>query len=174
MTGTDLKETLRLFDYHGWANERMFRRLHELPPETVHEPLTNVFPSVHEALVHMYRVDTVWYYAMSGRGAEIMARAQQIIEETKGLSAAAMHELFSDLFEEIRGFLARQESDPVQPYPHPQYGTLHASYADIVRHIVNHGTYHRGNVTAMLRQMGHAGAATDYVFFMYEFPAITE
>jgi uncharacterized damage-inducible protein DinB len=174
MTGTEMKETLRQYDYHGWANDRMFRRLQELPPETVHQPLTSVFASVHEVLVHMYRVDTVWYYAMSGRAAEIMPRVQQIVEETRGLNAADMHSLFRDLFEEVRGFLARQEADSVLSYSHPQYGTLHATYADIVRHIVNHGTYHRGNVTAMLRQLGHAGVPTDYVFYLYEIQGRTE
>ncbi|MEH7531611.1 DinB family protein, partial [Priestia megaterium] len=32
----------------------------------------------------------------------------------------------------------------------------------------NHGTYHRGNITAMLRQLGHPGVMTDYVLYLYE------
>ncbi len=38
----------------------------------------------------------------------------------------------------------------------------------ILNHVVNHGTYHRGNVTAMLRQQGYAGVATDYLFFLMD------
>lgn len=170
----DLKHTLRLYEYNGWANDRLFRRLQELPGDAAHRPLTSVFASVHETLVHMYRVDTVWFYAMCGRGAEIMPKVQQIIEETKDMDTAGLYTLFRELFEEIRAFLGRQDADNPTPYQHPQYGTLHATYADIVQHIVNHGTYHRGNVTAMLRQMGHEGVSTDYVFYLYEFPAATE
>ena len=51
---------------------------------------------------------------------------------------------------------------------HPKLGTLESTYADIILHVVNHGTYHRGNVTAMLRQLGHPGVPTDYVYYLYE------
>lgn len=34
--------------------------------------------------------------------------------------------------------------------------------------IVNHGTYHRGNLTVMLRQLGRSGVSTDYIFYLYE------
>ncbi|WP_313897918.1 DinB family protein [Brevibacillus sp. FSL L8-0520] len=37
-----------------------------------------------------------------------------------------------------------------------------------MQHVVNHGTYHRGNIAAMLRQQGYAGVPTDYVFYLYE------
>ncbi|MFH0068201.1 DinB family protein [Peribacillus sp. NPDC056705] len=30
---------------------------------------------------------------------------------------------------------------------------------------MNHGTYHRGNVSAMLHQQGERDAPTDYVFY---------
>ncbi|MEC5258611.1 DinB family protein [Bacillus amyloliquefaciens] len=30
---------------------------------------------------------------------------------------------------------------------------------------MNHGTYHRGNISAMLHQMGYKGVPTDYIFF---------
>jgi len=53
-------------------------------------------------------------------------------------------------------------------YTHPHHGTLKATYADIMQHAVNHGTYHRGNIAAMLRQIGFAGTNTDYVFYLYE------
>ena len=39
--------------------------------------------------------------------------------------------------------------------------------ADMILHVVNHGTYHRGNITAMLRQMGYASVPTDYGIYLY-------
>jgi uncharacterized damage-inducible protein DinB len=32
-----------------------------------------------------------------------------------------------------------------------------------VRHVVNHQTYHRGQISSMLRRLGHAPKATDMV-----------
>ncbi|MBE3554365.1 MAG: hypothetical protein IMW85_05085 [Thermicanus sp.] len=34
---------------------------------------------------------------------------------------------------------------------------------EIIHHIVNHGTYHRGNIAAMVRQLGQTGVSTDYI-----------
>ncbi|UFJ42599.1 hypothetical protein LOK74_08945 [Brevibacillus humidisoli] len=42
------------------------------------------------------------------------------------------------------------------------------SYSEVVQHVVNHGTYHCGNLTAMLRQMGYAGVPTDCEFFLFD------
>lgn len=169
-----MNTTLHRYEYHVWANDRVFRHLSELPAKTAEQPITSVFASLFETLVHMYRVDTVRLYAMSDRGAEIMRRVQQIAEQTKGMNVTDLAALFHDLYEETRKFLRQQDARTVRPYQHPQYGTLHATYDDIVHHIVNHGTYHRGNLTAMLRQLGHTGVPTDYVFYLYEFPNVTE
>jgi len=38
----------------------------------------------------------------------------------------------------------------------------------IMQHVVNHGTYHRGQVIAMLRQLGAKGVATDLIAFYRE------
>ncbi|MEY9869279.1 putative damage-inducible protein DinB [Peribacillus sp. B2I2] len=39
--------------------------------------------------------------------------------------------------------------------------------AELGPHVVNHGTYHRGNITAMLRQMGYASISTDYGLYLF-------
>ena len=35
-------------------------------------------------------------------------------------------------------------------------------------HIANHSTYHRGQVTTLLRQLGAKAVSTDYIFFVRE------
>ena len=35
----------------------------------------------------------------------------------------------------------------------------------LVRHVVNHGTYHRGQITSMIRQLGGTPANTDLIGF---------
>jgi uncharacterized damage-inducible protein DinB len=44
---------------------------------------------------------------------------------------------------------------------------MKTSVSELVPHVVNHGTYHRGNITAMLRQMGYASVSTDYGIYLY-------
>ncbi|WP_424446804.1 DinB family protein [Paenibacillus xerothermodurans] len=50
----------------------------------------------------------------------------------------------------------------------PHFGRLETTLFQLVNHVSNHSTYHRGNLSAMLRQAGHSGVSTDYVFYLFE------
>ncbi len=41
------------------------------------------------------------------------------------------------------------------------------SLSEMILHVVNHGTYHRGNISAMLHQLGDSSVMTDYAFYWY-------
>jgi uncharacterized damage-inducible protein DinB len=45
-------------------------------------------------------------------------------------------------------------------------GAASLTRADIVLHVVNHGTYHRGNVAAMMYQLGVAPPTTDLPVYL--------
>jgi len=54
-----------------------------------------------------------------------------------------------------------------------EYKTLSSEPArdprwQIIQHVVNHGTYDRGQVTSLLRQSGAKGAGTDLILFYRE------
>jgi uncharacterized damage-inducible protein DinB len=40
----------------------------------------------------------------------------------------------------------------------------------LMQHVVNHSTYHRGQITTMLRQVGATPMPTDLIFFYREQP----
>lgn len=44
---------------------------------------------------------------------------------------------------------------------------MKTSVSELMPHVVNHGTYHRGNITVMLRQIGYASITTDYGLYLY-------
>ncbi|MEJ8545794.1 DinB family protein [Brevibacillus borstelensis] len=160
----------QLYEYHVWANERIFQHLKELPQEAYRQEIQSVFPSVFSALVHIYTVDHVWLYAMASESFEKIREAVgRIPEETEGKSVEELEQLFRAVSDKYRQFLdSLPDLNAVNAYRHPQYGTLEARHSDILQHVVNHGTYHRGNIAAMLRQQGYPGAPTDYVFYLYE------
>lgn len=49
----------------------------------------------------------------------------------------------------------------------PYAGILNTRYSEFIQ-VVNHGTYHRGNLSAMLRQIGHSSVMREYGLFMYQ------
>ncbi len=162
-------QTLSLYDYHVWANRRGFEHLKELPQDIYHKEIQSVFPSISEVLVHIYIVDTVWLGVMSGNSFDKVAELRsQLREKTKGKSIEEMEMIFFTLSEKFKVFFdSQRDLDQAVFMEHPNLGQLETNLFELVQHVVNHGTYHRGNITAMLRQLGYPGVMTDYVLYLY-------
>src|SRR6478752_7452301 len=133
--------SLKLYDYHVWANQKIFDRLKELSKGIYEEEIQSVFPSISKVMAHIYVSDNIWLDFISGeKFDEVYASADQLKEDME--TALVLETSFA--------------------------GRLETRLSDLVQHVVNHGTYHRGNITAMLRQLGHPGVMTDYVLYLYE------
>ncbi len=160
----------RLYEYHVWANDQLFNHLGQLPKEAFHAEVKSVFPSVSQTLGHIYKFDLLYLYVLAEVPNEgIFPKLQGWTEETQGKSVDEMRRLFADVAEQFRDLLRRTpDPDKAMTIEHPRYGRLDTHFFDILQHVVNHGTYHRGNVTAMLRQQGYAGVPTDYLFYLLE------
>ncbi len=157
-----------LYEYHVWANEQWFTHLEQLPKEVFHTEVTSVFPSVSQTFGHLYLFDQLWKDVLAEvPNEDIFPKIPVWTEEAKGKDAAEMRQLFAGVTEQFRALLQRTpDPDKAMTIEHPQYGRLDTQFSDILRHVVNHGTYHRGNITAMLRQQGYAGVPTDYIFYL--------
>ncbi|MGG1218213.1 DinB family protein, partial [Priestia endophytica] len=99
----------------------------------------------------------------------IQASIAQAQEKTKGRNLEEMEKLFYELSEGYRTFLNHESDLDKEISPeHPQFGRLDTHLSELIQHVVNHGTYHRGNLTSMIRQQGYSSVPTDYVFYLYE------
>lgn len=161
---------IQQYDYHKWANNRVFNHLNELPDGVFSQEIKSVFSSVKEVLAHVYLVDGMWLSVMSGDSfSETTNVISQLKENSKNPSLSEIQSLFEKVNHQYENFLNNQENlDEVISIEHPRYGKMDVPVSELVKHVVNHGTYHRGNITAMLRQQGHAGVPTDYIFYLYE------
>lgn len=139
------------YDYHVWAYQTIMKRLKDLPRSVYRQEVTSVFPSIAKAMAHIYVTDYGWLDIMSGRDmAEALA------------SAAPLAERYSAFFAQQADLEQKLVID--NPYARIRDTRL----SEIILHVVNHGTYHRGNVTAMLNQLGHSSAMNDYALFWYQ------
>lgn len=165
-----LRSTLALFDYHAWANDRLFRHLETLPEATWTQPAASGYPTIRATLAHMYAMDRTWRHAIAQDLSfeEVAARIPAWDAEANAAGPREMERLFRAAAEDFRSML-RGIPDLVsaREYDHPYFGVLRTAPRELVTHVVNHGTYHRGNATAMLRQLGHPGPSTDYVYYLY-------
>lgn len=165
-----LQHSHQLYDYHVWANDRLFAHLEQLPEEAFHAEVTSVFPSVSQTLAHMYKFERLFMSVLAEvPNEEIFPKLPGWTEEAQGRTVGEMRQLFAAAAEQFRDLLRRTpDPDKAMTIEHPLYGRLDTHFSEILQHVVNHGTYHRGNVTAMLRQQGYSGVPTDYMFFLVE------
>ncbi|MDP4096388.1 DinB family protein [Paenibacillus sp. P96] len=160
----------QLYEYHVWANDRLFAHLEQLPKDVFHAEVTSIFPSVSQTLGHMYLFEQLYRLVLAEiPNEDIFPKIPGWTEEARGKTVDEMRQLFAGVAEQFRNLLRRTpDPDKAMTIGHPQFGSLDTHFSDILQHVVNHGTYHRGNITAMLRQQGHAGVPTDYLFYLME------
>ncbi|TWE01003.1 putative damage-inducible protein DinB [Neobacillus bataviensis] len=161
--------TLKMYDYHEWANGVIIDRLKELPQDIYHKEIQTGFSSISKVLSHIYATDYIWFDIISGKDMkEALAYADQLREqvETKGIEE--MKKIFLDLSERYKELLNSQENiEEVIVVDNPYAGLLETSVSETVLHVVTHGSYHRGNIATMLRQMGHTSVMQDYGLYLF-------
>ena len=167
---TMTRKAVHQYNYHTWANNRFFDHLNELPVEVYEKEVESVFPTISEVIAHVYQVDGLWLSVMSGNSFDkTLTIIDRVKKESAEKSLVQMQKLYAELNHDYQTFL-----DDIDDFElpitvnHPKHGSLDTTVAQLVQHVVNHGTYHRGNITAMLRQQGHAGIPNDYIYYLFE------
>lgn len=147
----DRDEALQLFDYDRWANTRTLQQLARLSA-----PL----PAAERLMAHIVGALEVWTERTVGSD----ARAVRVWPDAAGhaeLLARAEH-----AWARWRTLLERadaRELDREVRFVNTQGRECADRLADIVRHVVNHGTHHRGQIAQLLRVAGHAPESLDYI-----------
>ncbi|MCY8235334.1 DinB family protein [Priestia endophytica] len=161
---------IKLYDYHKWANSLILNRLKELPEEIYHQEIQSVFPSISKVVSHLCAGDQIGLDVFAGAPFdEAMKLYEQRFKEVEGKKLVDVEPLFDDLYARFDDFLKeKRDFDKSFPFNNPWIGDMEMSIAEMIQHIVNHGTYHRGNITAMLHQLGYTSVNMDYPRFLYQ------
>ena len=160
---------LKMYNYHVWANGVIIDRLKELPKEIYHKEIQSGFSSVSKVLSHIYLTDYAWFDIISGKSMNVaMAFTNQLREQVETKSIEEMKKIFLDLSERNKALLNSQEDiEKLIVVDNPYAGLLETSISESVLHVVTHGSYHRGNIATMLRQMGHTSVMQDFGLYLY-------
>lgn len=158
-----LAEIQDLYSYHRWANERVLEAVRPLSEEEFTRTLGSSFPSIRDTLVHLLSADRVWLSRWEGKSPRVMMPAGWAAMGYDGLRAR-----WSEVEELQRRFvdgLTEVRLDEVLAYTTMGGSAQEAPFAQMLRHVVNHASYHRGQVVTMLRQLGFPGASTDLILY---------
>ena len=153
-----------LVDFHYWATRRVLDAVEPLTPDQFTKDLGNSFISVRDTLAHLYGADWIWCARWQGESPSALPEAQLFPDLASIRRAWAAHE------PQMRAVLKRfGEIGVDQPVEYVRNGVRQAQpFSHTLQHVVNHGTYHRGQVVTMLRQLGAAAPTTDLIVFYRE------
>jgi len=158
-------EMVTLYDYNAWANRRVLEAASALTREQFTKPMGSSFSSVCDTLSHIYGGEWVWLERFQGRSPSAFPDDSEFADITKLEATWAAFE--PKLLNFVRG-LTQEGLDRVMEYKTFKFGVYRNPLWQSMQHLVNHGTYHRGQVTTMLRQLGAKPILTDLMHFYRE------
>jgi uncharacterized damage-inducible protein DinB len=158
-------EMRELFAFNFWANHRILGASDALTAEQFTKELGSSFSSVRDTLAHIWGVEWIWLERLQGRSPSGFPNAKDIPD------LASLRPRWAEVEKSWTEYLRQQgEAELLEEvnYKTMSFGPARNPRWQIMQHVVNHGTYHRGQVTTMLRQLGVKGVGTDLIFFYRE------
>jgi uncharacterized damage-inducible protein DinB len=147
----NLQDLNTLLDYHYWARDRMFDALESLTPEQATRDMGGSFRSIRDTVTHLYAAEWAWYSRWLGAPPTALLPADTFAD------LAAVRRAWAELETKLRAFVAELgEGGVARVFEYKLLsGQPGASpFWQMLQHVVNHASYHRGQVTTMLRQLG--------------------
>jgi uncharacterized damage-inducible protein DinB len=158
----DRDHVLRLFSYHHWAEARLLDAYASVTAAQLDKPWGGSFSTGRGLLEHVVGSDRVWISRWTGAPA---AKRPQFPATNDGKAFRAEWEKVAS---DVRRFLEEWRFEQLTTTFH--YQNLKGepksfTWSDMFVHVVNHGTYHRGQLAHLLRDLGLAAPSTDFIVF---------
>lgn len=144
--------------YSAWATRRVLDSVAALSSEELHRGLGNSYGGVHGTLTHIYQADAIWFD-------RLMGVPTRDLEKYNPSSKFSEWLLLLDAYVKWGEALKPEDWDRVAHYRNVKGEASAQAVWQIVLHLVNHASYHRGQVTTLLRQLGHSPAGTDLILY---------
>lgn len=149
--------------YDHWANEMLLTVVLQLTKEQQQMELTSSFPSVQKTCAHMWDAYRIWWQRL---------QKQQVVQGPTVDLDIPVKEIVGNIF--VQNLLWQQwldntpqtELESLFAYTNMKGEKFEQPLEQVVLHLCNHGTYHRGQLVTMLRQIGvTAIPQTDYIVY---------
>jgi uncharacterized damage-inducible protein DinB len=157
----NVTDVLELFAYDRWANAQVLALASSLSDEQRSRPSAASYVSVQGTLVHILWSEWTWL----GRWTSLRSIADP--QTVAGFDS--LRGLWSAFENEQRAFLSGLEEADLRrsgSYQNPPGATRTYSLQHMLQHVVNHSTYHRGQLTTMYRELGVAPRPIDFLDYV--------
>lgn len=154
MTTEDARTHLR---YSSWASRRLLDAALQLPPEQLQRDMSVSHKGVLETLNHIHMADRAWLY--------------RVLEQPPATGQGPLEVEWPEIhrrWEQWADSPGAADLDRIIAYKDLKGNPHQSALWQIVLHLVNHATLHRGQVMAMMRQLGVAPPPTDLIIYYRE------
>lgn len=162
---TEMKELLmQMASYHIWSNQRIADLVLTLPEEKHLATVPSSFPSLHATMLHMWDAESIWWQRL-----RLHERFVRPSDHFKGSFRDVLNGLMSQsrLWETWISNASDRSLTHVFEYRNSKKELFKMHTWQLLLHIFNHGTYHRGQMVNMLHQLEVGNIpATDFVVWM--------
>ena len=150
-------------EFMKWADDTLLGALSQTPPDHVHLDRGSSFKSLFDTLNHVYLAELVWLRRVQGQP------GAKIDELPKPADLDALADVWPTLHKAWLDWAGSLSADGwTQPLTiRGKLGELALPHWKLVFHLVNHGSYHRGQLATMLRQAGIKPLPTDLMMFYW-------
>lgn len=158
----DTNDIRTLFTFNAWANARTRQAVESLPEEQFYLDLKNSFGSIHGTLVHLCGAEDIWLQRLQGADPGVF------MNKDAYPTYAAVKEKWNAVEQGWKDYLVTLKDEHLMNGLefHNQKGEKVSQLTgQSLQHLVNHSTYHRGQITTMVRQCGGTPVGTDLIVF---------
>lgn len=154
-------ETIReLYLYNHWANQQALASVAPLSAEQFTRDMGNSYSSLRDTLAHILGAEWIWLERWHGRS------PRELLPAADFPTVDALRRRWQTVEQDLHGFLQTLTPERLQqsmayinrvgePYAYPLWQQM--------LHVVNHSSYHRGQITTLLRQLGQQPQSTDFL-----------
>jgi uncharacterized damage-inducible protein DinB len=151
-----------LFEFNYWAKARLMSVLESLSDEQFTKDLGSSHGGIHGTLVHIVGAENIWLSRWTDQTVlKLLDRKDYptlaTVREKWDEVERGMSEFVSILTEENISAVVTYRTIEGKQFSHPLW--------QLMQHIVNHSSYHRGQIVTMLRQLGVKPIGTDLIIF---------
>ena len=167
-----LEDIRLLYAYDRWANGRLLDAAAHVAAEQFTRDLGGSFRSIRDTFLHIIGGEWIWleYWKRMPVSEEMVSQllAQRSVELKPELfaNAAAVKAKWTEIEGRQIAFVdSLTEEQLLQAI---EFRGTRVQIWHLMQHLVNHSTYHRGQVTLMMRQLGAEPVASDFHVFVVE------
>lgn len=150
--------------YNQWANARICGAALALPEEAYRRPTGVFFTSLHGTLNHVLTADRIWLARLTGEGDAPASVDVVLFHDRAALTRARMAE-DARIIAVVEGYDEAGFAGMLR-YANTSGEQLEQPVSDVLTHVFNHQTHHRGQAHACVSIVGAAPPPLDFMAFL--------